>query len=456
MMENATAPLVALFDVGKTNSKLSLIDADRGIEIWHERRTNQPASATYGRALDIESIGRWLIETLARAPNKERIQCIVPVAHGAAAVLIDGNGQVLAAPDYEDSCFESINAAYDEQRDAFEQTFSPKLPLGLNLGRQLFYLQHEQRELFERASTLLLYPQYWAWRLSAVAVSEVTSLGCHTDLWRPKSAIFSALAEHRGWARLFPPLRRASEKIGSIDPAVARQTGLSPACGIACGIHDSNASYLKFLIGREHTPFVAVSSGTWTIVMANDGDLSRLKERNDMLANVNALGRPVPTARFMGGREYETIAGGTDAPTLDGVAEIMSMGAMALPSFAPAGPFNGRVGCIDRAEHLSGTQRASLATLYSVLMTSLSIESLGENGEILIDGPLAANSVFGSVLAALTGRTVRRNFGEAGGARVALHLAGFKVKSEILSVARAAHMPELPAYEALWREKVLS
>ena len=45
-----------------------------------------------------------------------------------------------------------------------------------------------------------------------------------------------------------------------------------------------------------------------------------------MLANVDALGHAVPTARFMGGREYEAILGPGDAPvvpTHDALASIL-------------------------------------------------------------------------------------------------------------------------------------
>ncbi len=90
--------------------------------------------------------------------------------------------------------------------------------------------------------------------------------------------------------------------------SLAAATGLDSACEVACGIHDSNASYLRFLMDREREAFTVVSSGTWTIVMANRGDLRRLREDRDMLANVNAFGAPVATARYMGGREYEAIA----------------------------------------------------------------------------------------------------------------------------------------------------
>jgi len=224
--------------------------------------------------------------------------------------------------------------------------------------------------------------------------SEVTSLGTHTDLWRPHEQAYSLLARKQGWARMMPPQRAASDRLGRIRPSVADATGLNAGCEVSCGIHDSNASYLRFLMDREREAFTVVSSGTWTIVMANRGDLRRLVEQRDMLANVNAFGSPVATARYMGGREYEAIAQSGDEPTVDAVIEVLSRGAIALPSFASAGPFAGRPGRLEGVESLQGTGRAALATVYSALMTAVLIESLGTAGEIFVDGPLARNPLF--------------------------------------------------------------
>ena len=152
-------------------------------------------------------------------------------------------------------------------------TYSPNLPQGLNLGRQLYFLQRGIPSCFARVAHILLYPQYWSWRLSGVMASEVTSLGTHTDLWRPHDQSYSTLARKQGWARLMPSMHRATEQLGPLRAGVAAATGLPARCVVACGIHDSNASYLRFLMDREREAFTVVSSGTWTIVMANRGDL---------------------------------------------------------------------------------------------------------------------------------------------------------------------------------------
>jgi sugar (pentulose or hexulose) kinase len=454
-MNEAAHKLIAVFDVGKTNAKLSLVDPAQGRELWSVRRPNGVVENDAGRQLDVLAIEDWLLESLRAAPERQRIGVIVPIAHGAAAVLVDHAGELLAAPDYEDPRFNDVADEYTGLRDAYSQTFSPNLPQGLNLGRQLFHLQTRRAELFRRAAHILLYPQYWAWRLCGVMAAEVTSLGTHTDLWRPHERGYSSLARKQGWARMMPPQRSASDRLGPVKESLAMATGLDPACEVACGIHDSNASYLRFLMDREREAFTVVSSGTWTIVMANRGDLRRLREDRDMLANVNAFGAPVATARYMGGREYEAIAKGGEEPTIDAVIEVLALGAMALPSFASAGPYSGRQGRIEGADGLSGVQRAALATLYSALMTSLLIESLGSAGEIFVDGPLARNPLFARLLAACVPAGTVRTYADGGGTRIAAHLAGLSAPAaDVPQSVAPLRLQGLLDYQANWRHRL--
>jgi L-fuculokinase len=448
--------LVAVIDIGKTNAKLTLVDPARDQELWSVRRSNDVIEGAGLRELDVSGIEAWLLDSLRNAPDRERISVIVPIAHGAAAVLVDHAGEILAAPDYEDPRFNSVATEYAALRDPYNITFSPDLPQGLNLGRQLYYLQQRRAETFQRAAHLLLYPQYWSWRLSGVLATELTSLGAHTDLWRPHENAYSPLLRKQGWGRLMPPMRKANERLGPIRASVAAATGLSGSCQVACGIHDSNASYLRFLMDREREAFTVVSSGTWTIVMANRGDLHRLREDRDMLANVNAFGAPVATARYMGGREYEAIAQGPEQPTFEGLIDVLASGAIALPSFASAGPFSGRQGRLEGADAFSAVQRSALATLYSALMTSLLIESLGAAGEIFVDGPLARNALFAQLLAACVAAGTVRSFAEGGGNRVAAHLAGLPLPGAgPLQTIVPLRLPRLLDYQANWRHRLM-
>ena len=71
--------------------------------------------------------------------------------------------------------------------------------------------------------------------------------------------------------------------------------------------------------------------------------LNGLRDDADMLANTDALGRPVACMRFMGGREFGELAG--SEPQVCDRADLQRMlgqGTLALPCFAAAGgPFAG-------------------------------------------------------------------------------------------------------------------
>lgn len=454
--------LVAVVDIGKTNAKLMLIE-ESGRTLWSVERPSPtvatPDSAPFNRQLDIHGIESWLVDQLKAAPEKHRIRAIVPVAHGAAMVLVGRDGEALLAPDYEDSVYDAVLPAYRAQRPPFAETLSPGLPAGLNLGTQIFAVQHLLPKVFAHTQYILTYPQYWSYRLSGVASSEVTSLGCHTDLWNPASAGFSGLVARQDWAAMFPPVQPARAVLGALRRNIAQETGLSEDCRIICGIHDSNASYLSHRVARDRTEnFSTVSSGTWCIILAKGADLGLLHETEDMLANVDALGVPTPTARFMGGREYAAIAGEAGrgvAPDERALAEVLTAGAMALPSFALAGPCQGREGQLIGDAALSAAGRATLATFYCALMTDFILDHLGTTGAILVDGPFAANPLFPGLLASLRPADQVLPSGTRGGiAAAVLWLAGFTPPPE----HHAAGTPMLPQAEALrayrdrWRD----
>ena len=450
--------LLAILDVGKTNTKLILAEAHSGREVFSAKRNNTSIDTLLGRELDVAAIEQWFCDVLRSTPHTAQVAALVPIAHGATAVLIDADGNVLAAPDYEDPRFNEVATAYERVRDNVDITLSPPLPLGLNLGRQLYYFQTRTPVLFARAAHILLYPQYWAWRFSGVLSSEVTSLGCHTDLWQPVTRTFSPLATAQGWDRLLPAIRGAHETLGGVTPQMAQATGLDRSCRVVCGIHDSNASYLEHLLNRDREqPFAVISSGTWTVVMANRGDLTRLRADHDMLANVDAFGSPVPTARFMGGREYEAIAQSATPIDLAALQSVLRQQAYALPSFANAGPFPGRTGKLIGAAALNDAERAGLATLYIALMSDLLLDSLGMNGDVIVDGPLAANPFFASLLKTL--RPLANVYRKAGASgvcsRAASYLAGFQVASESASPAVSElELPQLDAYRRAWCEQL--
>ena len=43
-------------------------------------------------------------------------------------------------------------------------------------------------------------------------------MGAHTDLWRPNEGDLSSMVDKLGWRRLFPPMRKAWDTLGTLKP----------------------------------------------------------------------------------------------------------------------------------------------------------------------------------------------------------------------------------------------
>lgn len=399
-------------DLGKTMSKVTLWSRD-GTML--DRRVRPNAAAEYGglRRLDAAEIGAWLIEALAAHAGKP-IEYVIPIGHGAGvAGILDG---ALAFPplDYEQPIPIPVMAAYRSERDPFAVTGSPALPDGLNLGAQLYWLERLHAEAMRRA-TLLPWAQYWAWFLCGKAVSEATSLGCHSDLWHPAEGRFSPMAVRLGWAQRFAPLARAGETIGTLRPELAARTGLPASAKVLAGLHDSNAALLAargFTEIANHEATV-LSTGTWFIAMrlqADPVEPADLSEARDCLVNVDADGHPVPSARFMGGREIERLIEldahrieiQSDQPELlAAVPRVVASRTMVLPTLTPGcGPFpQGKARWT--GEPPDDFARRAAASLYAALVADTSLDLLGSSKRLLVEGRFAEAEVFVRALAAL-------------------------------------------------------
>jgi L-fuculokinase len=448
---------VAVLDIGKTNVKLALFDSS-GTLLWQRSTPNRiMPSPPYPHA-DVEAIWKFLVDALREAIAEHPIEAIVPTTHGCAAALVDEAGLVLPVLDYEFPDVEEIEPSYSLVRPPFAETLSPNLPAGLNLGRQIAWQKDRFPKAFAKAKHYLTYPQYWAWRLSGFAASEMTMLGAHSDLWEPRARQFSTLVEALGLGGLMPPFQPAWRRLGAITPEIAAETGLRRETGVLCGVHDSNASLLPHLAARK-PPFTIISTGTWVILMAVGLGLETLREADDMLANVDVEGRPIACARFMGGREYSAIViGATENPDQASLGRLIASGAMALPCFAgQGGPFATRKGEI--SGDVAREDRPALATLYVALMTDLMLTRLGANiGDLVVEGSFASNPAFSGLLAAL--RPVQRVFagGDAAGtARGAALLAQWPVRDHAPVEAPATeplNMPALTDYRRAWMNAV--
>lgn len=438
---------IAVIDIGKTNAKLLSIDLSSGTERIVARRSNDILRSAPYPHFDADGLWSFFLGALGELGRGGPVDAISITTHGASAALVDAQG-ALALPllDYEHPGPDDLAADYDAIRPPFAETGAPRLPGGLNLGAQLFWQARRFPEAFHRTHHILTYPQYWAFRLTGIAASEATSLGCHTDLWSPSGRRFSTLVDRLGWTPLFPPLRPAGSVLGTLLPEVAHATGLPEATPVLCGIHDSNASLVPWLGGGA--PCSVLSTGTWMIVMSLGGGTVTLDPSRDTLINVNARGEPVPTARFMAGREFDELTRGQATAPSDGAERaVLVSRLMVLPSLHPdTGPFPGQTAEWSPAEPDDPARRTVAASCYVALMGAACLSLVGAAGDIIVEGPLGANRTFARMLATATGRAVLVAGQGAGTGLGAALLAG------PLNAPRPAPRRIDPETDDLWRD----
>jgi len=444
---------IAVLDIGKTNAKLVVLDSATGAEIAVRKQPNTVIRDGLYPHYDIETLWNFALASFKAFAREPGFDAISITTHGAAAALLDANGK-LAMPviDYEHEYPQDIRDAYDALRPPFAETFSPRLSMGLNVGAQLHYQKTAFPDAFAKVANILTYAQYWSARLTDVAANEATSLGCHTDLWNPKTGAYSSLVDTLAIRDRMAPIRSAFDALGPVLPEIVDEIGLSVP--VYCGIHDSNASLLPHLVGRE-APFAVVSTGTWVINFGVGGDLDHLDAKRDALANVDAYGRAVPSSRFMGGREFEILSAEigevSDAAARAAVADVIAKGIMLLPNVATgSGPFPGKVSRWVGVEGTSREERYAAVCLYLALMTQACLGLIGAKGPVIVEGPFALNETYLFLLSALTGRDTIALPGSTGTSQGAALLAGIRPVSGAERHFAPSAIPGLSDYREHW------
>lgn len=447
---------IAVIDIGKTNAKLALVDLPTLTELAVITRPNTVQPGPPYPHYDVDGHWAFLLDGLRSFHRAHRIDAIAITTHGACAALLAHNG-TLAAPilDYEHEYPSQIIADYDAIKPDFGETGSPKLAGGLNIGAQLHWQFAADPGLRDRIAQIVTYPQYWGYRLTGITATDVTSMGCHTDLWQPREGIFSTLSETLGITDKFAPVRKSTDILGPILLQIAQATGLPGDTPVSVGIHDSNASLYPHML-TQTGPFSVISTGTWVVVMAMGGTAPDLNPERDTLMNVNAQGQPVPSARFMGGRVYETIQQGKSVtPTEDDLTDVLSNATMLLPAVDPGtGPCQGHhMRWTDEPDVGSGARSAALS-FYLAMMTDTCLRLTGATGPTIVEGPFAENQAFTAMLTVATERPVLTSdmtTGTSIGAALLLgESAGLRPP---VQTATPNDLQRFKTYAALWRAR---
>lgn len=296
-------PVVAIFDIGKTNKKFLLFNRDYDIIYETNEQFPETEDDDGFPCEDLQSLSLWVKQTLKTAfKNKEyQIEAINFSAYGASLVHLDHGGHtVTPLYNYLKPYPENTLGLFFEKnsnKDSISlETASPILGM-LNTGLQVFWLKYEKANFFKQIRHTIHLPQYFSYLVTGKPYSEITSFGCHTILWDFKKEYCHNWVYKEKLIYLFPPLVNTSvhEKYTYRDREIS--------CGI--GIHDSSAALVPYLLGTEKS-FILISTGTWSISFNpfNSEPITNEELKKDCLSYLNFRGRPVKASRVFLGNEH--------------------------------------------------------------------------------------------------------------------------------------------------------
>lgn len=304
---------IAVFDIGKTNKKISVFDRD--FNLLDKQTKNFETQIVDGVELEaLDDVREWLLDGLARLADRFAFVSIAITTHGASVVTIDENGAI-ACPvvSYTNPVEESLHQRFFDlvgTRDELQRTTATTeiKPL-INPAKLLFFTKERWPENFSRVKNVLFLPQYFAYVLTGAIAADYTYVGCHSYLWDFRRWDWSTVADKLGIAGALPGTPRHSWDVaGTVTPEICERCGVSVETPVTVGIHDSNASLLPYLLKRDDQRFVLNSTGTWCVAMHPDTEVTFEPEEigKSVFFNISAFGKPVKTSILLGGLEFET------------------------------------------------------------------------------------------------------------------------------------------------------
>jgi sugar (pentulose or hexulose) kinase len=457
---------IAVVDIGATNSKVVLFDSLLAEIDSRKTETVHRAGPPY-RHIDAQRIVAFAIGAIGELDRVLPVDVIVVSACGSTLACVDEKGE-LATPvmDYLAEPPAGIAEGYAKIAPPFAETFCNTWPAALSLGRQLYWLETAFPEAFARARSIMTWSQYLAFRLGGRQTCEVSTLGAFSQLLDVLKGDFSSIARQRGWADRFAPLTRAWEDIGELKREF-RPPAFSGRGRILCGVHDSDANYLRYL-AAGFSELALLSTGTFVVAFESQTDVHRLDSNRETFSYTNVFGRPLGCCGFFGGLEFDKLLAGASpsGASAKDIEAIIAHEVFALPSFSDSdGPVagSGNRGRIEGPFTGDPGQRASLATLYTALMMSEALDAVESCSPIVIDGPFSRNDLLCSLLAALRPRqhvasTLLQEGTAAGAAVLALMNQAGDLPAR--QVELAPHEPgafaDLGAYQSKWQAKARS
>jgi sugar (pentulose or hexulose) kinase len=297
-------PVIAIFDIGKTNKKLFLIDEQYKIVWERTARIAETVDEDRYPCEDIKELTLWVFEALREVTEDARfsIGAINFTAYGASFVLLDKNGEPVAPiynylKPFPKELQDQFYGRHGGEAEFSNRTASPLLG-SLNSGLQLYRIKQERPGLFGTIGCALHLPQYLSFLLTGKYYSDLTSIGCHTGLWDFAGNDYHRWVYQEGIDGKLAPIASS----GHVERGVFKKKEYP----VGTGLHDSSAALIPYLAGFRE-PFVLISTGTWCISLNpfNQAPLTREELENDCLCYFTHEGKPIKASRLFAGQEHE-------------------------------------------------------------------------------------------------------------------------------------------------------
>lgn len=294
-------PVIAVFDVGKTNKKILILDEDYQIRREHSVKLDETTDEDGFPCEDVHALTNWIKDTFSQlvAMPEFTVRAVNFSAYGASFVHINNDDEAFLPlynylKPYPADLQKRFYETYGGESKVARETASPILG-HLNSGMTLYRLKHEHPDQFRSVKYSLHLPQYLSFILSGIPRSEITSIGCHTNLWNFQIGYYHDWVAKEGINTVLPV-------IGDSDCLVCIKDNVQ----IGLGLHDSSAALIPYLTNFSE-PFALISTGTWCISLNpfNKSPLTDDELKNDCLLFMKYTGGNVKASRLFAGYEHE-------------------------------------------------------------------------------------------------------------------------------------------------------
>jgi sugar (pentulose or hexulose) kinase len=297
-------PVIAVIDVGRTNKKLFLFDQDYNIVFEKTARLTETVDEDGYPCENLESLRLSVYDSLRCVFNKKEfdVKAVNFCAYGASMVHINGIGDPVFPlynylKPYSAQLQKKFYNTYGGEAKFSMTTASPVLG-NLNSGMQLYRLKYERPDQFRQICYSLHLPQYLSYLITGKACSDITSIGCHTNLWDFSKHGYHDWVTLEGVESLLPPIVSYKEVMPATFPGSKYVVGP--------GLHDSSAALIPYLVNFTE-PFVLISTGTWCISLNpfNSDPLTVQELEMDCLCYLQYKGDAVKASRLFAGQDHE-------------------------------------------------------------------------------------------------------------------------------------------------------